>query len=198
VTLTTEADATNLASARQQASAELGDKVSYDALLVALVARALREHPDLNVRLAGAGIQHLSEINIGVAVDTERGLLVPVVRSAASQGLLQIQSTLSELVDRALTGRSLPDDLSGGTFTITNLGMFEIDAFTPIINPPESAILGVGRIVSKPVVHEGQVVPREMMTLSLSFDHRVIDGAPAARFLQRVKQLVERPLALAF
>jgi pyruvate dehydrogenase E2 component (dihydrolipoamide acetyltransferase) len=101
------------------------------------------------------------------------------------------------LVERALAGRSLPDDLSGGTFTITNLGMFGIDAFTPIINPPESAILGVGRIVNKPVGHEGQVVLRDMMTLSLSFDHRLIDGAPAARFLQRVKQLVERPFALA-
>jgi pyruvate dehydrogenase E2 component (dihydrolipoamide acetyltransferase) len=197
VTLTTEADATNLVSARQQLTAELGQKVAYDALLVALVARALREQPGLNVRLTDQGIERLSEINIGVAVDTERGLLVPVVRDAAAKSLLQVQRALAELVERALAGRSLPDDLSGGTFTITNLGMFEIDAFTPIINPPESAILGVGRIVNKPVGLEGQVVLRDMMTLSLSFDHRLIDGAPAARFLQRVKQLVERPFALA-
>ena len=98
---------------------------------------------------------------------------------------------------RALAGRSLPDDLSGGTFTITNLGLFEIDAFTPIINPPESAILGVGRIIAKPVAVDRQVVVRDMLALSLSFDHRLIDGAPAARFLQRIKQLVERPFALA-
>jgi pyruvate dehydrogenase E2 component (dihydrolipoamide acetyltransferase) len=197
VTVTTEADATNLVAARQQATAELERKVSYDALLVALVARALREHPAVNVRLTGTGLEQLSEINIGVAVDTERGLLVPVVRDAAAKDLAQIQHILQELVERTLSGKSLPDDLVGGTFTITNLGMFEIDAFTPIINPPESAILGVGRIVNKPVGLEGQIVLRDMMTLSLSFDHRLIDGAPAARFLQRIKQLVERPFALA-
>jgi pyruvate dehydrogenase E2 component (dihydrolipoamide acetyltransferase) len=196
VTLTAEADATNLVSARQQLTAELGQKIAYDALLVALVARALGEQPHVNVRLTEEGIEQLPQINVGVAVDTERGLLVPVVRDAAGMSLVQVQHTLTELVERALTGRSLPDDLSGGTFTITNLGMFGIDAFTPIINPPESAILGVGRIVTKPVGHEGQVVLRDMMTLSLSFDHRLIDGAPAARFLQRVKQLVERPFAL--
>jgi pyruvate dehydrogenase E2 component (dihydrolipoamide acetyltransferase) len=198
VTLTTEAEATNLVSARQQAIAELGEKVSYDAFLVALVARALREHPHVNVRLSERGIERLVEINVGVAVDTKRGLLVPVVRDAASKTLRQSQQDLQELADRALAGRSLPDDLSGGTFTITNLGMFDIDAFTPIINPPESAILGVGRIAAKPVAREGQVAIRDMMALSLSFDHRVLDGAPAARFLQRVKQLIERPFALAF
>jgi len=201
VTLTTEADATNLVSARQQLTEELGQKVAYDTLLVALVARALREQPHLNVRLTERGIERLSRINIGVAVDTERdterGLLVPVVRDATAKSLLQVQSALAELVERALAGRSLPDDLSGGTFTITNLGMFEIDAFTPIINPPESAILGVGRIVAKPVAVDRQAVVRDMMALSLSFDHRLIDGVPAARFLQRVKQLVERPFALA-
>jgi pyruvate dehydrogenase E2 component (dihydrolipoamide acetyltransferase) len=197
VTLTAETDATNLVSARQQLTEELGEKVAYDALLVALVARALREQPNVNVRLTEGRIEQLSEINVGVAVDTERGLLVPVVRDAAAKSLLQVQRALAELVERALAGRSLPDDLSGGTFTITNLGMFGIDAFTPIINPPESAILGVGRIVNKPVGLEGQVVLRDRMTLSLSFDHRLIDGAPAARFLQRVVQLVERPFALA-
>jgi pyruvate dehydrogenase E2 component (dihydrolipoamide acetyltransferase) len=197
VTLTTEADATNLISARQQAMAETDTKVSYDAFLVALVARALGEHPHMNVQLTERGIERLSRINVGVAIDTERGLLVPVVRDTAGKSLLQVQRTLGELVERALAGRSLPDDLTGGTFTITNLGMFEIDAFTPIINPPESAILGVGRIVAKPVSVDRQVVVRDMMSLSLSFDHRLVDGAPAARFLQRLKQLVERPFALA-
>ncbi|MGD8794815.1 MAG: dihydrolipoamide acetyltransferase family protein [Anaerolineae bacterium] len=197
VTLTTEADATNLIGARQQLTEELGHKVAYDALLVALVARALAEQPGMNARLTEGGIEQLPEINVGVAIDTERGLLVPVVRDAGAKGLLQIQRTLAELAERALSGRSLPDDLAGGTFTITNLGMFEIDAFTPIINPPESAILGVGRIVAKPVAVDRQVVVRDVVTLSLSFDHRLIDGGPAARFLQRVKQLVERPFVLA-
>lgn len=198
VTLTAEADATNLVAAREQATAELDRKVSYDTFLVTLVARALREHPNVNVRLTETGIEELPEINVGVAVDTERGLLVPVVRDAASKSLAQVQETLEGLVARALEGTSLPDDLTGGTFTITNLGMYEIDAFTPIINPPESAILGVGRIAPRPVAVEGQVVVRETMVLSLSFDHRLIDGAPAARFLQRVKRLVERPFVLAF
>jgi pyruvate dehydrogenase E2 component (dihydrolipoamide acetyltransferase) len=194
VTLTAEADATNLVSARQQIIAELGEKLSYDDFFVMLVARALHEHPRLNARLTEAGIERLAHVNVGVAVDTERGLLVPVVLDAASLSLMQIHHRLQELTERALAGGSLPDDLSGGTFTITNLGMYDIDAFTPIINPPECAILGVGRIAGRPVGFHGQVVLRDMLTLSLSFDHRLIDGGPAARFLQRVKQLVERPV----
>jgi pyruvate dehydrogenase E2 component (dihydrolipoamide acetyltransferase) len=196
VTLITEVDASHLVSAREQINAEGERKVSYNALLVKLVARALREHPHMNVRLIEGGIERQAEVNIGVAVDTDRGLLVPVVRAADTRGLLQIQRALEALVERATAGQSLPDELTGGTFTITNLGMYEIDAFTPIINPPESAILGVGRIVAKPVVVAGQVVVRDRMALSLSFDHRVVDGAPAARFLQRVKQLIERPFIL--
>jgi pyruvate dehydrogenase E2 component (dihydrolipoamide acetyltransferase) len=197
VTLTTEADASNLVSARKQAIAELEQKISYDAFLVALTARALVEHAFVNVRFTDDGIETVPQVNIGVAVDTERGLLVPVVRDAPGKSLIEIQHSLGALVERALASASLPDDLTGGTFTITNLGMFEIDGFTPIINPPESAILGVGRIVAKPVAEGREVVIRDMMTLSLSFDHRLIDGAPAARFLQRVKQLVERPFSLA-
>ncbi len=197
VTLTTEADATNLVSARQQAIAELEQKVSYDAFLVALVSRALTEYPFVNVRFTQAGIEELPQVNVGVAVDTERGLMVPVIRNAPDKSLVEIQQTLGDLVGRALGSKSLPDDLTGGTFTITNLGMFEIDGFTPIINPPESAILGVGRILAKPVAVGREVVVRDTVTLSLSFDHRLIDGAPAARFLQRVKQLVERPFTLA-
>ncbi len=135
---------------------------------------------------------------MALAVDTERGLLVPVIRDTDQLDIVAIQRGAGDtLIQRALVGESLPDDLSGGTFTLTNLGMFEIDAFTPIINQPQSAILGVGRIVSKPVDLGGQVGLRQMMTLSLSFDHRIVDGGPAARFLQRVKQLIERPFALA-
>lgn len=197
VTLTTDADATNLVAARQQAMDELGEKIAYDALLVMLVARALREHPAMNSQLTPDGIIHQPQINIGVAVDTERGLMVPVIREADRLTLAALNRSVRDSAHRAVEGTSQPDELAGGTFTLTNLGMFGIDAFTPIINPPECCILGVGRIVSRPVGMDGQIVLRDMMALSLSFDHRLVDGAPAARFLQRVKTLIERPFTLA-
>jgi pyruvate dehydrogenase E2 component (dihydrolipoamide acetyltransferase) len=198
VTLMTEAEATNLVSARAQLNQEVpaADKISYNTLLAALTARALREHPNLNARWAEDGIHLLPEINIALAVDTERGLMTPVLREVDKLSLSAVQRGYSVLLDRALAGKSLPDDFAGGTFTITNLGGLEVDGFTPIINPPQAAILGVGRIVEKPVARDGVVVIRPMLTLSLSFDHRIVDGAPAAKFLQRLKQLVERPMAL--
>ncbi|MBI4928053.1 MAG: 2-oxo acid dehydrogenase subunit E2 [Anaerolineae bacterium] len=198
VTLTTEADATHLVALRQQLQAEWNIKLSYNAILVKLAAKALQEHPNLNVQLTPEGLLALPEAHIGVAVDTPRGLMVPVVKGAGSRSLVEINDALQGLAQRAIEGRSQPDELSGGTFTITNLGMYEIDAFTPIINPPECAILGVGRIVSKPVGLNGQVVLRDMMALSLSFDHRLVDGAPAARFLQRIKTLIERCFIIGF
>lgn len=198
VTLHSEVDATNLVMARQQLNEELGGtlKISYNALLVAMAARALREQPHMNACLIDSEIITYAEINIALAVDTERGLLVPVIRRADQLSILEIQQLGDELIQRAQEGKSMPDDLSGGTFTITNLGMYGIDAFTPIINQPQAAILGVGRIVNKPVGLNGELVLRDRLTLSLSFDHRIIDGGPAARFLQRICQLVERPLAL--
>jgi pyruvate dehydrogenase E2 component (dihydrolipoamide acetyltransferase) len=198
VTLMTEAEATNLVSARSQLNQEVeaADKISYNALLAALTARALREHPNVNARWEADGIYLLEEINIALAVDTERGLVTPVLRNVDRLNLVEIQRGYAALADRALAGRSLPDDYASGAFTITNLGAAEVDGFTPIINPPQAAILGVGRIVEKPVARDGAVVIRPMATLSLSFDHRIVDGAPAARFLQRFKQLVERPIAL--
>jgi pyruvate dehydrogenase E2 component (dihydrolipoamide acetyltransferase) len=119
--------------------------------------------------------------------------MVPVVHDVDKKNLHQFGTEFREMVDRARKGRSLPDDLSGGTFTITNLGMHEIDAFTPVINLPEAAILGVGRIAPKPIARGNDVVIRQMWTLSLVFDHRLVDGAPAARFLQFIKQLLEEP-----
>jgi pyruvate dehydrogenase E2 component (dihydrolipoamide acetyltransferase) len=210
VTLFTEAEATNLVSARVQLNEELTltapgvegspgaatAKISYNTLFVALVARALREHPRLNSRLEADGIHELAAINIALAVDTERGLVTPVLREVDRLALPAIQAGYDALIGRALAGKSLPDDFAGGTFTITNLGSLDVDGFTPIINPPQAAILGVGRIIEKPVAREGAVVVRPMMALSLSFDHRIVDGAPAGRFLQRIKQLVERPMAL--
>ena len=150
----------------------------------------------VNARFDGDTIVQAATANIGIAVDTDRGLLVPVLRDVQTKSLRQIARELAALVEKAQTGRISPDELHGGTFTITNLGMYEIDAFTPIINLPECAILGVGRIVPKQIVVDAEaerVAIRHMMFLSLTFDHRLVDGAPAARFLQRVKHYVEKP-----
>jgi len=175
-----------------------GSAPGYNDLLGIMVARALREYPYMNARLSedGSSIEWVSAINLGMAVDTERGLLVPVIREADRKGLQSFGSEFRQLVERARAGRSLPDDLTGGTFTITNLGMYEVDAFTPVINLPEAAILGVGRIIPKVVPFEGEVAVRQMWVLSLVFDHRLVDGAPAARFLQRIKHLVENPILM--
>jgi pyruvate dehydrogenase E2 component (dihydrolipoamide acetyltransferase) len=200
VTLVTEAEATTLVQVRTQLKAQVseawGFTPGYNDLLGLIVARALREFPYMNTRLNGDTIERLTHVNLGMAVDTERGLLVPVIHDADQMGLRDFGARFRELVGRAQQGRSLPDELSGGTFTVTNLGMFDIDAFTPVINLPEAAILGVGRIQPKPVARQEQVVVRQMVTLCLSFDHRLVDGAPAARFLQRVKQLIESPYLL--
>jgi len=202
VTLVTEADATALVEARAQLKAsvteEWGFAPGYNDLLGIIVARALREFPYMNARLSDGGeaIERLSAVNLGMAVDTERGLLVPVIRNADQRGLREFGTEFRSLVERARAGKALPDDLTSGTFTITNLGVHEIDAFTPVINLPEAAILGAGRIQPKPVVRDGEIVVRQMWTLSLVFDHRLVDGAPAARFLQWIKQLVENPYLL--
>jgi pyruvate dehydrogenase E2 component (dihydrolipoamide acetyltransferase) len=199
VTLFTEADATNLVTARAQINAELAAasiKISYNTLFVPIVARLLAEHPYLNACLMNEVIQLYQEINIALAVDTGRGLIAPVIRRADRLNLVEIQRQAETLIERALNGQNTPDDTAGGTFTLTNLGSFEIDGFTPIINQPQAAILGIGRIVAKPVVLQNEIKVRHMLTLSLSFDHRLVDGGPAAQFLQRVKQLIERPFAL--
>ena len=202
VTLTTEADATELARLRSNIVADVAGTdlaaPSYTDLLVRLVALALLEHPALNASLADDRIVQHSAVHVGIAVDTERGLLVPVVRDAHTKSVQQIASASAQLIAQARAGKAAPDDLRGGTFTITNLGMYEIDAFTPIINLPECAILGVGRIVARPIVIDEQaetIAVRKMMALSLSFDHRLVDGAPAAQFLKRVKHFVEHPYA---
>jgi pyruvate dehydrogenase E2 component (dihydrolipoamide acetyltransferase) len=200
VTLTMEVDATEFVALRERLKAgladELGFNLSYNDLLIKVAVRALQAYPYVNARLDGNIIRHLSEIHIGLAIDTERGLLVPHVSNAGVKGLKEIARDVRGIVERARTGKSLPDELMGGTFTITNLGMYEVDAFTPIINYPETAILGVGRIKPTPAVVDGEVVVRQRMWLSLTFDHRLVDGAPAARFMQYVKQLIEEPYLL--
>jgi len=197
VTLMMEADATHFVDMRErlkaQVSEEWGFAPGYNDLLARIVASALRTFPYMNARLTADAIEHVAAVNLGMAVDTERGLLVPVIRGADRKSLREFATEFRQLVERARVGRALPDDLTGGTFTITNLGMYDVDAFTPVINLPEAAILGAGRIAPKVVAREGQMVIRQMWTLSLAFDHRLVDGAPAARFLQYVKNLIEEP-----
>ncbi|MCC7451990.1 MAG: 2-oxo acid dehydrogenase subunit E2, partial [Anaerolineae bacterium] len=198
VTLTTEVDATELVQLRKQLKAQAGNQIvpAYTDLLAKLIAHALAEHPMLNARFDGSDIVQSEAVHIGLAVDTERGLLVPVVRDVQAKSIRQIAQTSVDLAERARTGKLNPDELQGSTFSITNLGMYDIDAFTPIINLPECAILGVGRIVPKQVVIDAEaerVAIRHMLFLSLTFDHRLVDGAPAARFLQRIKQFIEQP-----
>jgi pyruvate dehydrogenase E2 component (dihydrolipoamide acetyltransferase) len=199
VTLTTEVEATEMVRLRESLQgllAEAQPVPTYNDILIKIVAQALTEHPALNSRLEEDEIHLLQEINIGLAVDTEQGLVVPVVRNADQMGLGGVAGTTRQLTERIRSRQFLPDDLKGGTFTITNLGPYEIEGFTPIINPPECAVLGVGQIAPKAVVRDGNLVARSMVTFSLTFDHRLVDGAPAARFLQRIKQLVENPLSL--
>ncbi|HZQ10174.1 MAG TPA: dihydrolipoamide acetyltransferase family protein, partial [Anaerolineae bacterium] len=194
VTLTTEADATRLVELREEINSQQSEmRFSFTDFLVLLTARALLQYPYMNATLREDGVHQHAFVNMGVAADTERGLLVPVVRDAQRKSLGEIYAELRRLSEGARTGKISPDDLRGGTFTITNLGQHEIDAFTPIVNQPETAILGVGRIAQKPAAYQGQLALRWMVSLSLSFDHRIVDGAPAARFLQHVKRLVTSP-----
>jgi pyruvate dehydrogenase E2 component (dihydrolipoamide acetyltransferase) len=197
VTLTTKADVTEIVRLRASLVSELekkvGVRISYTDLLVKAVARALRRYPYVNSVLVGDSICVIEDVNIGVAVDVEEGLVVPVVHGVDAKSIVEVAKELRDLVEKAKKGSLSTEEVARGTFTITNLGMFDVDAFTPIIDSPQTAILGVGRIVDEPAVRDGQVVGRAMMTLSLSFDHRVIDGAPAARFLQELKATLERP-----
>jgi len=197
VTLVTEADATEFVAARvrikEKVEKDWGFAPGYNDLLARIVAGALRQYPYMNARLMPEAIEILGHVNMGMAVDTDRGLLVPVIRDADQKSLHQFGAEFRTMVEQARNNRLLPDNLTGGTFTITNLGMYDVDAFTPVINLPECAILGVGRIAPKPVARGEHVVVRQMLTLSLVFDHRLVDGAPAARFLQYIKELIEEP-----
>jgi pyruvate dehydrogenase E2 component (dihydrolipoamide acetyltransferase) len=200
ITLHSEVDATRFVemreSLRDALKGELGFSVGYNDLLGVIVARCLVEFPYMNVQLTDGGIRQMPAVNIGLAVDSERGLLVPVVRNASALTIREFARTFRDLVERARVGKANPDELSGGTFTITNLGMFGVDMFTPIINLPECAILGVGRIRSVPAVVNGQVAIRQHMWLSLTADHRLVDGGPAARFLQGIARYIEDPYLL--
>jgi pyruvate dehydrogenase E2 component (dihydrolipoamide acetyltransferase) len=197
LTLTTQVDATDLVALRDILRERWGERITYTDLLVKAVALALREHPILNSVLVGEEIALLTRIDIGVAVALDEGLIVPVVREADGKSVQEIHRALQDLARRAREGTLKVDEVTGSTFTITNLGMYGIDAFTPIINPPEAAILGVGRIDDHLVLIDGRVMARSRMTLSLTIDHRIVDGAPGGAFLRTLAQFLEHP-ALIF
>ncbi|HAJ34756.1 MAG TPA: dehydrogenase [Chloroflexi bacterium] len=191
LTMTTQADVTALVAEQERSKATTG--VTYTALIVRAVALALREHPYMNVRWSDDAIEQVAEINIGVAVALEAGLVAPVVKQADRLSLAALSNEIKRLSERARANQLTEAELTGGSFTLTNLGMYGIDAFTPILNPPEAAILGVGRISEQLVRQEHGITWRQFMTLSLTIDHRLIDGAPGAAFLQRVCQLLSQP-----
>lgn len=186
VTLMANVDVTSLFEVKSKHSIAQPAPTITD-LLVPLVARTLRSQPQINAIFEENRIKLIDNINVGVAVDTPNGLRVPVVKDADKLSLSQISEKVRILSEKARTGKLSLEDMSGGTFTITNLGMFGVEGFTPILNPPQCAILGVGAMQEKPIVLNGQITVRKTMTLSLSFDHHVMDGVTAARFLNALK-----------
>ena len=197
VTLFADADMTEVVKLRQAKIAEweqrFGIKPSYSDIVHLVVARALRDEPRINCRLDGQMVRIRKQVNLAFAVDLGEGLVAAVIKDADRKTLGDLARAAKDLAERARLGQLAPDDMADGTFTVTNLGGLGVEYFTPIINPPQAGILGIGKILEKPVVVSGGIHIRSMMTLSLVFDHRLIDGAPAAKFLARVKGLLEQP-----
>ncbi len=191
-----EINASRLIAWREQLLKRLSEKVTYTDLLVKIVATALHEHPRLNAAWQNGVISLNDEINIGIAAAIEDGLVVPVIQHADQLSLSEIAQQRKSLIARAQAGKLRPQDIQGGTFTISNLGMYGVDAFTAIINPPQSAILAVSRMAERVVAIHGQPVVQPMLVCSLSCDHRVIDGARGAQFLTTLAELIEEPLGL--
>jgi pyruvate/2-oxoglutarate dehydrogenase complex dihydrolipoamide acyltransferase (E2) component len=190
LTLTREVRADALVAARSRLVAQQGP-VSWDAVFVKLLADALRARPALNAVIAGEEIAVLDEVHVGFALPLAGGLVVPVVRDADARPLAEVATAVRQLGERARAGRLAPPDLLGGTATVSNLGAHGVDAFTPVLNPPQSVILGVGRLAARPVVEEGRLVAAITCVLSLTFDHRVADGVPAAELLAAIAAGVE-------
>ncbi len=194
--LTTEVDMERAWDAREALKA-LG-KVSFNDIIIKAVATALRQHPACNAWWQDDHIRYWHEVHVSMAVAIEEGLITPVIRHADLKSLRDIAAESQDLAARARDRRLAPEEYTGGTFSVSNLGMLDIDEFTAVINPPEAGILAVGRIVQKPVAHEGQVAIRRRLRLTMSCDHRVIDGATGARFLQTLTTMLENPLALVW
>lgn len=194
--MTADIDATNLVSFRSQLNKKYeadGKKISYLDIIIAASAKALVENPAMNAELLEDGIHEKNYANVGVAVNTDKGLFVPVVKDADILSPLEIDKKLKGLIAKTRDGKLEGPDMSGGTFTISNLGMYEIDTFTAIINPPETGILAVSRILDKVVAVNGQPAVRPVMSICLTYDHRIIDGAPAAEFLTALRHYLENP-----
>jgi pyruvate dehydrogenase E2 component (dihydrolipoamide acetyltransferase) len=198
--LTTEVDMERASEAREALNKQLGDqgggKVSFNDIIVKATAHALTKHPPCNAWFQEDHIRYWHEVHIGMAVAVEDGLITPVIRNAESKSLADIGREAKELAERARSRRLQPSEYTGSTFSVSNLGMFDIDQFTAVINPPEAGIIAVGSIVQKPVVVDEQLTPRRRMRITMSCDHRVIDGATGAAFLKTLKQMLENPLAM--
>jgi len=189
-----DVDVTEAQRLRREASSDSDKTIGMPHVLIKASAEALRRVPAMNTVLHDGTVLYFDEVNIGLAVSLDDGLIVPVLRNAESKSIAEIAEESQVLAEGARAGKLSPDDLAGGTFTVSVLG--SVDGFTPILNAGQSAILGAGRSLDKPVVKDGEVVVREMMTLSLTVDHQVIDGAVAASFMRRLQQAIERPAAL--
>lgn len=198
--LTGEIDMERVAEAREALNAAAGDqgKVSFNDIILKAVATALLQHPACNAWWQDDHIRVWNEVHLGVAVATDDGLIVPVIRSAGQKSLRHISAETRDLAGRARERKLQPEEYTGSTFSVSNLGMFDIEHFTAIINPPEAGILAVGRIAPVPVVVGGKVEVRRRMRLTMSCDHRVIDGAAGAQFMKTLKMLLENPLALVW
>ncbi len=196
VHLTVEVDMTATMALKDQLAKASGQKASVTEIIIKCAAQLLGEITVVNASIVGTQIVYHDSVNMGVAVSLDDGLIVPVIRSAETKSLREIRAAVVDLGARARSNKLQPDEIAGGTFTVTNLGMFGTDHFTPIINPPESAILAVCRTIDKPVVVNGQVVIRPMCNFVLGFDHRLIDGAVGAKFMARLRELLENPLLL--
>ena len=194
--LTLDIDMDQAISFRSSVNATEGFKISYNDMVIKAVALALRKHPTVNSAWMGDFIRRNQHVHIGVAVAVDEGLLVPVVRFADTKGFMEISAEVKDFAGRAKEKKLQPSDWEGNTFTISNLGMFGIESFTAIVNPPDSCILAVGGIKEIPVVKKGQVVPGNVMKVTLSCDHRVVDGASGAAFLQSFKNYMENPISM--
>jgi pyruvate dehydrogenase E2 component (dihydrolipoamide acetyltransferase) len=197
--LTTEADMERAWEAREALNA-LGEepKISFNDLIVKVVAVALARHRECNAWWQGESIRYFTDVHIAMAVAVDQGLITPVIRNADRKTLREIAAESRNLVERARARRLKPEEYTGGTFSVSNLGMFGIDEFTALINPPEAGIIACGAISQQPVIRDGAVAIRRRMRLTMSCDHRVIDGATGARLLQTVRQLLENPLAMVW
>jgi pyruvate dehydrogenase E2 component (dihydrolipoamide acetyltransferase) len=194
--LTIEIDMDNVITARKAVNAAQETKVSFNDFVVKAAAVALKKHPNVNSSWLNDKIRYNEHVNIGVAVAVDDGLLVPVVRFADTKSLPQISTEVKDLAGKARTKKLQPQEWEGNTFSISNLGMFGIESFTAIINPPDAAIMAIGGIIEKPVVKNGQIVPGHRMTVTLSCDHRVVDGAMGSEFLNTFKSMLEQPVLM--